>query len=266
VLTAARASVIVPCWNRADTIAATLASVADQTEDRLDVIVVDDGSEDGSAEVVRRSGPASLRVLRTPHRGVAHARNVGLAAAVAPVVCFLDADDQWCPDTVRSQLAALAGNVSVVFGDCLLSFPGRPDRRLSADVRQPAAPTLTDLLAARPVPLSTVAARRRAVLDAGGFEPTLPSCEDYDLWYRLSCRGHVFRRIPAVLARIVLRPDGLSADLDRYRSSMDRVLARLLDGGRLTAAERELARRLRAELSEVTWPAHEADGRTGSVR
>jgi glycosyltransferase involved in cell wall biosynthesis len=105
-------SVIVPVYNHADFIADALSSIRAQTCRPAEVVVVDDGSEDGSAA---RAEAAHVRVLREPHGGLARALNVAMAATTGPLVAFLDADDLWMPDKLERQVVALADN-DAVFG------------------------------------------------------------------------------------------------------------------------------------------------------
>lgn len=221
---------------------------------------MDDGSSDGSADLVEAEQRPDVLVHRQRPQGVSRARNVGLELARAPVVSFLDADDEWTPGTTTAQLVALRGAAEAVYGDCLLVNERHGSSlRLSSRIPQPEQPQLVDLLRHRPVPLSTVAARRAVLLREGGFDEGLKSCEDYDLWYRLLLRGVRLRRITRVLALIHVRPDGLSSDLEQYRRSMGRILDRMLEDGRLSREERTVVLDQRRRLSAAVFPAHEPD-------
>lgn len=108
-----RVSVIVPCWNAADFIAETLASVLAQTQPPAEIIVVDDGSTDASAEVVARFGDR-VRLLTGPHAGLNVARNRGLAASIGEQVMFLDADDVLTPGALAGLAGALQETATAV--------------------------------------------------------------------------------------------------------------------------------------------------------
>lgn len=90
-------SIVIPCYNHADSVVHAAASVLGQLQAEDELLVVDDGSQDGSADALRQRFGDRLRLLRQPNRGVAAARNAGAAAARHPYVAFLDADDRWLP-------------------------------------------------------------------------------------------------------------------------------------------------------------------------
>lgn len=99
-------SVIIPLYNKADTISRTLSSLVTQTYKNFEVIVVDDGSKDMGGDVVRAFGKiASLRYLRQENAGVSAARNRGAAEAKGEYICFLDADDEYLPDFLEEVVA-----------------------------------------------------------------------------------------------------------------------------------------------------------------
>jgi glycosyltransferase involved in cell wall biosynthesis len=110
-------SVVIPCYNAARWLPDTVASVAAQRGVDCEVIVVDDGSTDGSAEVVRRLCP-DARLIRTPNQGASATRNLGTSHVSGEFVQYLDADDQLAPDKLRAQLAALErSGADVAYGD-----------------------------------------------------------------------------------------------------------------------------------------------------
>src|SRR5438093_13567082 len=100
-------AVIISTYNRASSLKRAIDSVQAQTVKDLDVIVIDDGSEDDTAEVLREY--PSCRYVKIPHSGLpALARNVGARMADAPYLAFLDSDDEWLPHTIENQLAGTA--------------------------------------------------------------------------------------------------------------------------------------------------------------
>ncbi len=108
-----RISVVIPCFNAADFIRETLFSVLAQTHLPTEIIVVDDGSTDGSAEIAARID-RRIRVIRQANAGESRARNVGIDAAVGEWIALLDADDLWMPEKLEAQLHACAGQPDIV--------------------------------------------------------------------------------------------------------------------------------------------------------
>ena len=214
----ASVSVVVPAYNAAAYLHETLASVFAQTTPPAEVIVVDDGSTDDTAEIARAHG---VTVISRPNGGISSARNTGIRAARSEYVALLDADDVWLPEKLEVQLAALAAAdlPAFSFTDYQL-FDSRGVHASRSGLRShPAfrktvrgARLGTNVLVSandgRPVlpdmyflP-SSVLMRRTDVLALGGFDETLRGCEDAEFFLRL------FRIVPAIA---VMRP------LLRYR-------------------------------------------------
>jgi len=107
-------SVIIPTYNKGPFIEAALESVAGQTLSDFEILIVDDGSTDGTERLVSAAGFSNLRYLRTAHAGIAAARNRGLSESRRPYVAFLDSDDLWRPDHLEKALAALEGPSALV--------------------------------------------------------------------------------------------------------------------------------------------------------
>ena len=101
-------SVVIPAYNRAPTIAATIESVLRQTRPVLEVVIVDDGSTDATADVVRSFEDPRVRLISQANRGVSAARNAGIAAAAGDHIGFVDSDDLWLPGDAEAAMASLA--------------------------------------------------------------------------------------------------------------------------------------------------------------
>ena len=192
-------SVIIPTFNCEPWIGETIGSVLAQTHRPLEVIVVDDGSSDRTAEIASRFGDP-VRVIRQANQRVCVARNRGFAESRGEFVCFLDHDDVWFPWKLARQLEAFAlrPEAGVVFSDFGLWFPGAEGRFPEAATLDPgddSPPPIDDAYSGWIYhhflvdcwALTSSAVIRRAVFDAsGGFDPALPYSEDWDLWLRLS--------------------------------------------------------------------------------
>ena len=183
-------SVIIPTRNRALLLRRTLESVLKQSTENLEVIVVDDGSTDGSGAVAAAMDPR-VSVIRNPESaGVSVARNRGIASASGEWIAFCDDDDLWAPNKLQEQLTAAdtaganwvyAGDVNV--NDQLRVLSGGPP------------PDPADVMARLPRcnPLasggSNVVVRSNILAEVGGFDPALRRTEDWDLWIRIARKG-----------------------------------------------------------------------------
>lgn len=215
-------SVVIPCYNGAKYIASTLRSVLAQEGVELEVIVVDDGSGDGSAELVEREFP-QVRVVRQANAGVAAARNQGIRCATHPWVAFIDADDIWLPGKLLAQWALLQANPQARMAytawqvwtcddpepapDWLQALQARAGR--PADWGGPTGWIYADLLVDCHVWTSTVFAERALLLELSGFDATMRIGEDYDLWLRAS-RLTPIVRVPRPYALYRLHPGNVT--------------------------------------------------------
>lgn len=217
----------------ADTLPECLDSLATQTLADHEVVAVDDGSRDGSAELleVRASLDARLRLLRTPPRGLVAALGLALAEARGPLVARMDADDVAHPERLEQQAGRLESDVAVdVLGSRveLLSAPGVPPSggmRTYVDWLNQLldhASMERDRFVESPLVHPTVAMRRATLVALGGWRE-IPGPEDYDLWLRAFDAGLRFTKLPGTLLRWRDRPRRLTRTDPRYAS--DRFLA-----------------------------------------
>lgn len=216
-------SVVIPTRNRARMLAQALRAILVQDltahEVLLEVVVVDEGSTDGTSEWLAGLDDQRIRVIRHEvPRGLAAARNAGIAAATGEVIGFCDDDDLWLPDKLTLQLAAMRREETTwAFGGAL-SFTAGP-RLMWVTRPDPVQVTLEGLLARNLVPGggSNAIATRRALEEAGGFDGTLHPMEDWGMWISLAQHsppavvddivvayrqhhGNMSRQIPAMLA------------------------------------------------------------------
>jgi glycosyltransferase involved in cell wall biosynthesis len=187
-------SVLIPAFNAGRTIERALASVFAQDREEFELIVVDDGSTDDTAErAARYEGVRLLRLRR--NRGVSAASNAGVALAKGEFIAFLDADDEWLPGKLEAQIAVLEASPTTSF----VCGPWREVRLSGSTTVQPSRgqahlyseTAWRELLAASFVLKSTVMARKACILNAGGFDEKLLIAEDQDMWIRLALLGTV---------------------------------------------------------------------------
>lgn len=189
-------SVVVPAYNAEAFVGAAVGSALDQTYQPLEVVVVDDGSTDGTARVLEAIPDERLRVVRQPNSGVGRARNRGIEAATGALVALLDADDLWAPHKLRVQVDALAGHPDWLAVGSFMHHIG-PDGRVLGLTGHPLGPAeLAEVRRAQlnPFPISSLVVRRAALDDVGLFDEELQvhvpgMVEDLDLLARLAAAG-----------------------------------------------------------------------------
>ncbi|HEX2092345.1 MAG TPA: glycosyltransferase [Longimicrobiaceae bacterium] len=212
-------SVILPVYNRAGCVERAIRSVLAQTYRPLELIVVDDGSTDGTREVVERFG-ASLTLLVQEHSGAYAARNLGLRHARGELIAFVDSDDAWLPDRLAVQVPLMhRPEVGLVFGDVIHVSAPRADAprlgRTSFAVAPPRRGRAARQFAwCNFVPTCTVLVRRTCLEEVGGFATTVPFSADYLAWLRISLR-HEVDFVGRPVAEYTVHPDGISFDLGR---------------------------------------------------
>jgi glycosyltransferase involved in cell wall biosynthesis len=201
-----RVTVVVPAWNTSSVLTETLDSIRAQTFQDFEVLVVDDGSTDGTAEVVERHGAEDhrFRLIRQGHAGVSIARNKAVAEARGEWIAFLDADDVWLPPKLERQLALLEQDpaAGLLFTNFFF-WDGNRDLAVAyaPGAVLPGGNPLQALIRSCLFLLSTVMVRREHFLGSGGFDPALRLSEDWDLWLRLAERGIHVRGLAEPLAR-----------------------------------------------------------------
>jgi glycosyltransferase involved in cell wall biosynthesis len=232
-------SVVIPAYNAALYLRQALDSVLAQTIRDIEVVVVDDGSNDETPRILAEYAP-SVRTIRQENAGVATARNRGIAASSGRYVAFLDADDAWRPNKLERQLLVLANEggpraaytaIAVVDGGLgPTAYPWRPGRRA-----RPEDLLLEGNVIGGP---STVLCERSLLQEAGGFDPTFSLCADWELWIRLSAIADfayldepltLYRRHPGNMSRTVSVLEEESVRLLRKAYAQPRLSKRLLE-------------------------------------
>ncbi|HVN28780.1 MAG TPA: glycosyltransferase family A protein [Candidatus Binataceae bacterium] len=230
-------SVIIPTYNRRAMVREAVTSVLSQRDANFELIVVDDGSTDGTSDMLAELEGISL--VRIEHRGVASARNHGVALANAPLIAFLDSDDLWAPDKLRRQLAFMREH-----RECMISQTQeiwiRDGRRVNPGLRhrKRAGDIFLDSLRTCLISPSAVMMRSELFRSLGGFDEDLLAAEDYDLWLRILVEHKVGLLEEPLMTRRAGHADQLSAStpaIDRYRV---RALMKLLANDRVSETKR----------------------------
>ncbi|GAB4147985.1 MAG: hypothetical protein Fur0037_16230 [Planctomycetota bacterium] len=257
-------AVVIPAHDEEDSLPFALRSLRDQTRPPDEVVVVDDGSTDGTPGVCEEFG---VRCIRQRQAGPAAARNRGVREVRSDFVSLLDADDWYSPDKLEKSLEsilelgalALGTDAWVVAGDQVLGAK-------NGDRRIPYAITLERLLKDNPLVCSTMVFRREAFLRAGGFDedPRLISTEDYDLWIRFS-RVEPIAYLPRALT-FYRTSEGSLGTNERFLIGVDRICEKLAETHGSEPHFRRLMDRRRARSRlDLAWD-RLAEGRKAEAR
>jgi glycosyltransferase involved in cell wall biosynthesis len=231
-------SVVIPTYNRRAMVREAVASVLAQRDANFELIVVDDGSTDGTFEMLAHLD--RVTVERTERRGSAAARNRGVALASAPLIAFLDSDDLWAPDKLFRQLAFMRE-----FHDCAISQTAeiwiRDGRRVNPGLRhlKRAGDIFLDSLQTCLISPSAAILKTDLFRTLGGFDEDLAAAEDYDLWLRILVDHEAGLLDAPLVTRRAGHQDQLSSStpaLDRFRVI---ALMKLLANDRLSDLRRE---------------------------
>jgi glycosyltransferase involved in cell wall biosynthesis len=199
-----RVTVLIGAFNSAPTLRRAIDAVLDQTVSDLELIVVDDGSTDDSAAIARAVDDPRVRVLSMGRNvGIARSLNAGIEAARAPFVAVQDADDHSDPTRLECQLAALSASPAVAVVGCRMREVDEDGRELAARTSFAAGNVRDALLRFNPIPNTSAAFRRDAVLAVGGYDARYRYAMEYDLWLRLAERWEVVTLDEALATRVM---------------------------------------------------------------
>lgn len=227
-------TVVIPAYNYARFLPEAIASALSQSYSPVEIIVVDDGSTDETSALLADYTEPCLRVIRQANAGLSAARNTGIREAKHPYIAFLDADDKWTENFLSiamTRFRELASNFVIVTGD---------SQRMTADgqlvEKQKSLSINPDTLAARDFILvnrmfpSAVVARRTALIECGGFDTTLRSSEDRDMWIRMTAR-HRAAYLHQIFAHIRRHGENMSKHASRMRENTLRTLEKAWRSG-----------------------------------
>jgi len=228
-------SVIIPTFNRARKVTRAISSVLYQNFTDYEIIVVDDGSSDGTREALAPFGQHIGLLSHTENLGVSAARNTGIEASRSPLIALLDSDDYWLPEKLSAQVnffnthpeAMACQTEEIWLRKGRRVNPRKRHRKPSGDLFEPSLKLCL-------VSPSSVMVRRSLLDEVGLFDEGLPACEDYDLWLRISCQHPIYLIDRQLVIKEGGGEDQLSTGLmglDRFRI---RALIKLLKSGYLS--------------------------------
>ena len=224
-------SIIIPTYNRAQLVDRAIRSALAQTYRPVEIIVVDDGSTDDTARVLRAFGN-KIQVIRQPNQGRSIARNHGLETATGDYVAFLDSDDVWAADAMAAEVEVLNANPQAGICYSWWQVVAQDNRLLRVNQSRAEGDVFETIYWRNFVSTCNILIRRACFLEPDGqrlnFDGRMCSFEDWALWLRLAAR-HRFCCAPKVLASITSHEgntfsseqlDRLAADLCQFRDSL----------------------------------------------
>ncbi len=258
-------SVVIPTYNRCELLRRALISVFSQTLPPIEVVVIDDGSTDGTNAMIRKEFPM-VRYYHQENGGVSSARNLGIQHATTDWLVFLDSDDEWLPEKLIRQTTALAANPE--FKVChteelwirngVRVNPAKKYAKTGGWIFNQCLP----LCAMSP---STVMIHRSVFANIGLFDTRLPVCEDYDLWLRITANYPVLLLEEPQIKKYGGHEDQLSAKLwgmDRFRIE---ALQKIVDSGQLSQENQQAAVTMLLKKAEIYLNGVTKRGKTEEV-
>lgn len=221
-------SVIIPTYNRAHVISRAIRSVLNQTFQNWELIIVDDGSNDNTEEVVRSfSDPRILYIHHQSNRGASAARNTGIQLARGRYIAFLDSDDEWLPEKLEKQLRVLESSdkdVGAVYTGAI--FIDEESGRQRIKRPQAKGRILMEELAYNPIgSASRVMIKRECFAKCGSFDEDFPPLEDWDMWIRLAER-YTIDYVDEALVKYFEHSGSLSSEPSRLIAGYKKLWAK----------------------------------------
>ncbi|MEP0871647.1 glycosyltransferase [Trichocoleus desertorum AS-A10] len=240
-------SIIIPVYNGEKTIQETINSVLAQTFSDFELIVINDGSQDKTLEVVSEIQDPRIKVFSYPNAGLSATRNRGISHSQGQFIAFLDADDLWTADKIEAQLKALQDNPEAGLAYSWSDFVDESSqflhigRRLTWDGDVHRKILVINFLEHGSNPLI----RREALKVIGNFDESLSAAEDWDMWIRLAAKySFVVVPVPQILYRV--SANSLSTNIDKLEAACLTVIERAF--GQVPKELRSLKKR---SLSEI---------------
>ena len=221
-------SVVIPTFNRRQTIGRSIDSILNQTLFPSEIIVVDDGSTDGTSDYIQSNFP-SIKLLSQPNKGVSAARNMGIKSADANWIALLDSDDEWFSQKLEKQVLALSQNSDVKFCHTEeIWFRNGVHVNQMKKHQKYGGHIFSKCLDICRISPSSVLFHQSLLDDVGYFDKDLKVCEDYDLWLRITAKFPVLYIDEPLIIKYGGHEDQLSRVKDGIESHRIKVLEKLI--------------------------------------
>ncbi len=245
-------SVIIPTYNRLDRLQKAIGTVQEQRNVSLELIVADDASTDGTAALIQEKFPDVHLISWRENHGPSYARNRAVEAAGGRWIAFLDSDDEWRPGKLRAQLDffekypdyRIAQTEEIWIRNGVRVNPMKKHKKYGGEIFEKCLPLCI-------ISPSAVILEKSLFIEAGGFDESLPACEDYALWL------HITAKYPIGLIEkpYVIKYGGHADQRSREFPAMDRfriyALRKILSSGVLNPAQTQFAAKMLAEKEAI---------------
>lgn len=220
-----KVSVIIPTYNRKNLVKEAINSVLNQVYKNFEIIVVDDDSEDGTKEI-EEEFEGKIRYFYIKNGGVSKARNYGILKSTGEYITFLDSDDLWQKDKLKKQIDLLFKNpeYKICYTDEIWYRNGIRVNQQKKHYK-PSGDIFLDALSLCRISASSIMVEREVFNDIGMFDESLPVCEDYDLWLRMSLKYPIY----LINEPLIIKRNGLGENLSQKYWGMDRFRVKSLE-------------------------------------
>jgi len=237
-----KVSVILPTWNRANWLEESIQSVLQQTFSDFEIIVIDDGSSDKTNEIIKKYSKQIRSITFVKNMGVSFARNAAISSCDSEWIAFLDSDDLWHPEKLKKQIAETKSRPKnrIHFTDEIWIRngvrvnPKKKHQKFEGWIFQPSL----ELCLIAP---SSALLKSELFKTHGMFDESLPVCEDYDLWLRLT----LYHQVALLNEKLMTRHGGHSDQLSKSEWGIDRFrvksIIKILKTENLSSSDRSAA-------------------------
>ncbi len=227
-----KVSIIIPAHNRAHLLQRAIESLLNQTYKEFEVIVVDDGSIDGTKEVVKDCNDARIRYIKLEeNRGAAAARNIGIDNAKGEFIAFQDTDDEWHHEKLKMQMKEFettSSKIGVIYTGIWRIKSDKKNYVPANKIFKKEGNIHNALLMGNFIPLPAAVVKKECFSETGLFDESLPCLQDWELWIRISKR-YDFKYLKEPLVNAYYTSDSISIDYEKLIIAVEYILNKHFD-------------------------------------